>query len=48
MQGKAVPHLLGDPTLPPEQEYALRERLTEKALTTLSMDVTEPVLFTVA
>ena len=46
IHGKAVPYLLGDPTLPPEREDALRERLTAKALSTLTMEVTQPTLFT--
>lgn len=44
-QGRAVPYLLGDPTLPSEREYALRERLTTKALSTLTMEVTQPTIF---
>lgn len=40
--------MLGDPALPEEREYALRERLTAKALMALTMEVTESTLFTVA
>ena len=47
LHGKAVPYLLGDPALPADREYALRERLTAKALASLSVDVTGPTLFTV-
>ena len=46
IHGKAVPYLLGDPALPPEREYALRERLTAKALGTLLQAVSEPTVFT--
>ncbi len=46
IHGRAVPHLLGDPSLPVEREYALRERLTAKALSTLRLEVTEPTVFT--
>lgn len=46
IHGKAVPYLLGDPSLPREREYALRERLTAKALATLTMEVTLPTVFT--
>jgi glycine/betaine/sarcosine/D-proline reductase family selenoprotein B len=45
IHGKAVPYLLGDPTLSPEREDALRERLTAKALATLTMEVTQPTVF---
>ncbi len=48
LHGNAVPYVLGDPALPEEREYALRERLTAKALTALTMEVTESTLFTVA
>ncbi len=45
VHGKAVPYLMGDPSLPSEREYALRERLTAKALATLTMAVTQPTVF---
>ena len=46
IHGKAVPYLLGDPGLPGDREYALRERLTGRALATLTMAVSEPTVFT--
>ena len=46
VHGRAVPYLLGDPSLPREREYALRERLTARALATLTMEVTQPTVFT--
>jgi hypothetical protein len=46
LHGKAVPYLLGDPSLPCEREYALRERLTARALSTLTMEVSRPTVFT--
>ena len=46
IHGQAVPYLLGDPALPPEREYALRERLTARALATLTMEVARPTVFT--
>jgi hypothetical protein len=45
IHGKAVPYLMGDPSLPADREYALRERFTATALETLSKDVTEPTVF---
>jgi len=45
VHGKSVPFLLGDPALPVEREYVLRERLTAKALSTLTLQVTEPTVF---
>ena len=47
LHGKAVPYLMGDPGLPEDREYALRERFTAKALSTLTMEVGEPTLFSV-
>jgi hypothetical protein len=44
--GNAVPYLLGDPSLPKDREYALRERLTATALGTLTADVAAPTVFT--
>ncbi len=44
--GKAVPYLLGDPSLPADREYALRERLTLTALDALTTAVSGPTVFT--
>lgn len=41
----AIPHPLGDPTLDPAEEKALRRRLVEKALTALSTGVSEQTVF---
>ena len=41
----AIPYPLGDPTLPLEEERALRRRLVEKALTALTTEVTEQTVF---
>lgn len=46
IHGKAVPYLLGDPSLPADREYALRERLTARALETLTLEVAQPTVFT--
>lgn len=34
--GVAIPHVFGDPNLPPNEEKALRRRLVEQALTLLT------------
>jgi glycine reductase len=41
----AIPHPLGDPSLPPEQERALRRELVERALTALETPVAEQRVF---
>lgn len=41
----AIPHPLGDPTLDPAEEKALRRKLVEKALVALSTDVSEQTVF---
>jgi glycine/betaine/sarcosine/D-proline reductase family selenoprotein B len=46
IHGRAVPYLLGDPALPSERERALRERLTTRALATLTMEIMQPTVFT--
>ncbi len=47
VHGKAVPYLLGDPSLPADRESAMRERMTARALETLTMDLTAPTVFAV-
>ena len=46
IHGRAVPYLMGDPSLPPQREYALRERFTATALASLTEAITEPTVFT--
>ncbi len=46
IHGKAVPYLLGDPSLPAEREEVMRERLTARALDTLTLDLVTPTVFT--
>lgn len=41
----AIPHPLGDPQLNPQQEFALRRSIVEKALQALSTEVTEQTVF---
>ena len=41
----AIPHPIGNPNLPPEDEYKVRRELCERALTALSTEVTEPTQF---
>ena len=41
----AIPHPLGNPLLPPEEEKALRRALVEKALVALGSDVAEQTVF---
>ena len=41
----AIPYPLGNPTLPPEEEKALRRQLVEKAVKALQTDVTEQTVF---
>ena len=48
LPGIAVTHLLGNPALPPADERELRDRLTERALSMLTVEVTNPTLFSVA
>jgi hypothetical protein len=46
IHGKAVPYLMGDPSLPADREYALRERFTAAALGSLTKELREPTVFT--
>jgi glycine reductase len=41
----AIPHPLGNPTLPREEEVVVRRKLVEKALKALSTDVSEQTVF---
>lgn len=41
----AIPHPLGNPALPPEEEKELRGKLVEKALRALETDVSEQTVF---
>ncbi len=41
----AIPHPVGNPNLPANEEYALRKNLVERALTALQSDVSEPTQF---
>ena len=41
----AIPHPLGNPTLPAEQEKALRRNLVEKALQALTTEVDGQTVF---
>lgn len=43
--GVAIPNVLGNPALTPEEEKALRRGIVEKAVTALSTDVYEPTIF---
>lgn len=43
--GRAVTHPVGDPTLPPAAERALRRRLIERALEALETPVDQPRVF---
>ena len=41
----SIPHPLGDPSLSPEDEKALRRQLVEKALTALSTSIDAQTVF---
>ena len=41
----AIPYPLGKPDLEPKEEYALRRQLVDKALGTLTQEVTGQTLF---
>ena len=43
--GKAIPYVLGDPSLPADREKAYRRSLVEQALRALTTEVTQPTLF---
>jgi glycine reductase len=41
----AIPHPLGNPALPPDEEKAVRRKLVERALKALETNVTEQTVF---
>jgi glycine reductase len=41
----AIPHPLGDPELPPDEERRLRRRLVERALIALGTSIDEQTIF---
>lgn len=41
----AIPHPLGNPALPKEEEFQLRRKLVEKALKALQTPITEQTIF---
>ena len=45
VKAKAIPYPLGDPTLAPEEEIAMRRKMVEKALSALTTDIKEQTLF---
>ena len=43
----AIPHPLGNPALPPEEEKALRRKLVSRALEALTTEVEDQTIFEV-
>jgi glycine reductase len=43
--GVAIPHPLGNPDLPAEEEFALRRSLVERAFRALTTDVEDQTVF---
>ena len=43
----AIPHPLGNPALTPEEEYAIRRQLVERALEALTIEVEDQTIFEV-
>ena len=41
----AIPHTLGNPALPAEEEYALRKKLVARALEALTTEVEDQTIF---
>lgn len=41
----AIPHPLGDPSLKPEEEKAVRRKILEKALEALGTEIREQTVF---
>ena len=46
--GHAITSVLGDPSLPPDQEQALRQRILLNALRALATEISAPTTFQVA
>ena len=45
VKGIRIEHVCGDPTLPPEKDFALGVQITRTALQSLKVKVKEPTLF---
>lgn len=45
--GRAIPHPLGDPSLPPDQEKDLRRRMVRRALEALRTEAATGIVLTV-
>ena len=43
--GVRIPHPCGDPTLPPEADFALRRKIVECALEAVQTEVDSPTVF---
>ena len=43
--GTKIPHVCGDPTLPAEEDVALRRRIVERALEAIQTEVKGPTVF---
>ncbi len=41
----AIPHPLGNPSMSPEEEFHLREKIVDEALRALQTEVTEQTVF---
>lgn len=41
----AIPHPVGNPNLPPQEEYSLRKKLVERALKALTTEIEETTQF---
>jgi len=45
VQGVAIEHVCGDPSLPPDADRALRRSIVEQGLRALTADVQAPTVF---
>ena len=43
--GVAIPHPLGNPDLSPQEEFALRRKLVERALRALTTEIVDQTVF---